>query len=120
METNQVMQTIPAWIPIGLTVLGLVYGISSGVFGFLFKMVFSRISEVKADAKGQALEIKTDVSRMVTEAKTDMKGLITDEERRRGEALGQVMAQNTLHYTDIKAELHNVRIEIKEIRDNQN
>jgi uncharacterized membrane protein YhiD involved in acid resistance len=106
-------------IAIGLTILGLIVTVSIPIVGFSFKQLYSRITEVKDDAKAITLLSTADYKERVLEAKREAKQLVMEEERRRNDAIGGVMSQVNQQYADLKNELHGLRTDIKDLRDDK-
>lgn len=89
-----------------LGLVSLVVTASIPIIGFVINRIFKAVDDLKDDMK-EAIE----------RTKKDAQKLIVDEERRRDAAIGGVMTQVNAQYTDLKAEMHNIRQDIKELRD---
>lgn len=91
---------------VAISILTLAVTTSIPVIGFVVNRIYHAIDDLRADIRER-----------VKETKDDTKMLIVDEERRRNEALGALMAQVALQYNDLKGEMHSMRQDLKEIRD---
>jgi uncharacterized membrane protein YhiD involved in acid resistance len=111
--------TISPFVGVVLTIIGLIITVSIPVVGFSFKQLYGRINEVKEDAKEITRLSTDDYKERVAEAKREAKQLVMEEERRRNDAIGGVMTQVNSHYADLKNEMHNIRSDIKDLRDDK-
>lgn len=102
-----------------LAILGLIVSVSIPIVGFVIRQLYARIAEVKADTKDVIDAATIDYKERINEAKKDAKTLVLEEERRRNDAIGGVMTQINTQYTDLKNEMHNVRQDIKDLRDDK-
>jgi len=89
-----------------LGVLSLVVSVAIPIIGFVVNYIFKSIDDLRADVKEN-----------LQAAKADARTLVVDEERRRDAAIGGVMTQVNAQYVDLKGEMHNIRTDIKELRD---
>lgn len=89
-----------------LGLLSLVVSVAIPIVGFVVNRIFKSIDDLRADVKEN-----------LQAAKADAKTLVVDEERRRDAAIGGVMTQVNAQYVDLKGEMHNIRTDIKELRD---
>lgn len=89
-----------------LGLLSLVVSVAIPIIGFVVNRIFKSIDDLRADVKEN-----------LQAAKADAKTLVVDEERRRDAAIGGVMTQVNAQYVDLKGEMHNIRTDIKELRD---
>lgn len=89
-----------------LGLLSLVVSVAIPIVGFVVHHIFKSIDDLRADVKEN-----------LQAAKADARTLVVDEERRRDAAIGGVMTQVNAQYVDLKSEMHNIRTDIKELRD---